>query len=75
MKSDLPKVLQGCWDLYVEHVFRSVGAISLRRRNGCGPQGRIGEQVLAGQTEFVNKPNNWETGLAVIMEPVLVLKV
>ena len=74
MKSDLPKVLHKVAGIsMLEHVFRSVGAISPEKTvTVVGHKAELVEQVLAGQTEFVKQIEQLGTGHAVMMaEPVL----
>ena len=74
MKSDLPKVLHKVAGIsMLEHVFRSVGAISPEKTvTVVGHKAELVEQVLAGQTEFVKQTEQLGTGHAVMMaEPVL----
>ena len=67
MKSDPPKVLHKVAGIsMLEHVFRSVGAISPEKTvTGCGPQGGIGGASL-GWTNRVCQTNrtigNWSCG-------------
>ena len=74
MKSDLPKVLHKVAGIsMLEHVFRSVGAISPEKTvTVVGHKAELVEQVLAGQTDFVKQTEQLGTGHAVMMaEPVL----
>ena len=69
MKSDLPKVLHKVAGIsMLEHVFRSVGAISPEKTvTVVGHKAELVEQVLAGQTEFVKQTEQLGTGHAVMM--------
>ena len=62
MKSDLPKVLHKVAGIsMLEHVFRSVGAISPEKTvTVVGHKAELVEQVLADKQSLSNKPNNWE---------------
>ena len=74
MKSDLPKVLHKVAGIsMLEHVFRSVGAISPEKTvTVVGHKAELVEKVLEGQTEFVKQTEQLGTGHAVMMaEPVL----
>ena len=61
MKSDLPKVLHKVAGIsMLEHVFRSVGAISPEKTvTVVGHKAELVEQVL-GQTEFVKQTEQLE---------------
>lgn len=74
MKSDLPKVLHKVAGIsMLEHVFRSVGAISPEKTvTVVGHKAELVEEVLQGQTDFVTQAEQLGTGHAVRMaEPVL----
>ena len=62
MKSDLPKVLHKVAGIsMLEHVFRSVGAISPEKTvTVVGHKAELVEQVLAGQTN--RTIGNWSCG-------------
>ena len=63
MKSDLPKVLHKVAGIsMLEHVFRSVGAISPEKTvTVVGHKAELGRASLSGDKQSLsNKPNNWE---------------
>lgn len=74
MKSDLPKVLHQVAGIsMVEHVFRSVSALSPEKTvTVIGHKADMVKEVLEGQTEFVLQSEQLGTGHAVQMaEPLL----
>ena len=76
MKSDLPKVLHKVAGIsMLEHVFRSVGAISPEKTvTVVGHKAELVEKVLEGQTEFVKQTEQLLIHLAMVGLSVMTMR-